>query len=330
MSKNMLTITTVICIAALAVCGAWILGRTVFDGMRYPDAERYTAGGTTLNDDVKSLEIDWTDGSVTIARHAGNTVEVSETAPGAISADAALRWWLDGDTLRIQFAKSGFFTFRSLNKALTVTLPEGLELENVDIDVTSGDVNAPDLRADDIRVDLTSGDLALSQSGSTQSMALSSTSGDISVSAGEVGSLSVSGTSANMRIAAERTEALKASITSGTIFVEGGEAGKVDVNTTSGAVDVSLAPLLMKKGRPGHLLLALCAPERADEVAAAILRETTTLGVRRRDMARYEMDRCFVEKDVAGGVVRVKRAAGYGAAKEKPEHDDAVRAAAWN
>ena len=98
----------------------------------------------------------------------------------------------------------------------------------------------------------------------------------------------------------------------------------------AGAVDVSLAPLLMKKGRPGHLLLALCAPERADEVAAAILRETTTLGVRRRDMARYEMDRSFVEKDVAGGVVRVKRAAGYGAAKEKPEHDDAVRAAAWN
>ena len=96
----------------------------------------------------------------------------------------------------------------------------------------------------------------------------------------------------------------------------------------AGAVDVSLAPLLMKKGRPGHLLLALCAPERADEVAAAILRETTTLGVRRRDMARYEMDRSFVEKDVAGGVVRVKRAAGYGAAKEKPEHDDAVRAAA--
>ena len=241
MSKNMLTIATVICIAALAVCGAWILGRTVFDGMRYPDAERYTAGGTTLNDDVKSLEIDWTDGSVTIARHAANTVEVSETAPGAISADAALRWWLDGDTLRIQYAKSGFFTFRSLNKALTVTLPEGLELENVDIDVTSGDVNAPDLRADDIRVDLTSGDLALSQSGSTQSMALSSTSGNISVSAGEVGSLSVSGTSANMRIAAERTEALKASTTSGTIFVEGGEAGKVDVNTTSGAVDVSLS-----------------------------------------------------------------------------------------
>ena len=96
----------------------------------------------------------------------------------------------------------------------------------------------------------------------------------------------------------------------------------------AGAVDVSLAPLLMKKGRPGHLLLALCAPERADEVAAAIIRETTTLGVRRRDMARYEMDRSFVEKDVAGGVVRVKRAAGYGAAKEKPEHDDAVRAAA--
>jgi len=95
----------------------------------------------------------------------------------------------------------------------------------------------------------------------------------------------------------------------------------------AGALDVSLAPLLMKKGRPGHLLLALCAPDRADAVAASILRETTTLGVRRRDLDRYEMGRTVVEKDVAGGVVRVKRAAGYGAAKEKPEHDDAVRAA---
>ena len=91
----------------------------------------------------------------------------------------------------------------------------------------------------------------------------------------------------------------------------------------AGALDVALAPLLMKKGRPGHLLLALAAPERADAVAAAILRETSTFGVRRTDCARYELSRAVREADG----VRVKRGEGYGAAKEKPEFDDRARAA---
>jgi hypothetical protein len=89
----------------------------------------------------------------------------------------------------------------------------------------------------------------------------------------------------------------------------------------AGALDVSLAPLLMKKGRPGHLLVALAAPERADEVAAAILRETSTFGVRRTDCARYELARTFREENG----IRVKRGEGYGAAKEKPEFEDRVR-----
>ena len=79
----------------------------------------------------------------------------------------------------------------------------------------------------------------------------------------------------------------------------------------------------MKKGRPGHLLLALAAPERADAVAAAILRETTTFGVRRTDCARYELARSLREE----GGIRVKRGEGYGAAKEKPEFEDRARAA---
>jgi uncharacterized protein (TIGR00299 family) protein len=91
----------------------------------------------------------------------------------------------------------------------------------------------------------------------------------------------------------------------------------------AGALDVSLAPLLMKKGRPGHLLLALAAPERADEVAAAILRETSTFGVRRTDCARYELARSVREE----GGVRVKRGEGFGVAKEKPEFEDRARAA---
>ena len=85
-----------------------------------------------------------------------------------------------------------------------------------------------------------------------------------------------------------------------------------------GALDVSLSPLQMKKGRPGNLLRVLCKPETADALAAAVLRETTTIGVRRVDCARYEMRR---EIRVEDGV-RVKHSAGYGAEKSKTEFDD--------
>ena len=85
----------------------------------------------------------------------------------------------------------------------------------------------------------------------------------------------------------------------------------------SGALDVSLAPLAMKKGRPGHLLIVLAPPEQADALAAAILRETSTFGVRRVDCARYELAR-----EIQPGDIRVKVGRGYGVEKSKPEFAD--------
>ena len=85
----------------------------------------------------------------------------------------------------------------------------------------------------------------------------------------------------------------------------------------AGALDVSLAPLAMKKGRPGNLLIVLVRPEMADTMAAAILRGTSTFGVRRIDCARYEL-----EREVLPGDVRVKVGRGYGVEKSKPEFAD--------
>ena len=85
----------------------------------------------------------------------------------------------------------------------------------------------------------------------------------------------------------------------------------------AGALDVSLAPLTMKKGRPGHLLFVLALPEQADAMAAAILRETSTFGVRRIDCTRYELAR-----EIVPGDIRVKVGRGYGVEKSKPEFAD--------
>jgi len=61
----------------------------------------------------------------------------------------------------------------------------------------------------------------------------------------------------------------------------------------SGALDVFLAPVVMKRGRPGQLLSVLCRPEDSQRLAGILFRETTTLGVRfshhRRLCLRREM-----------------------------------------
>ncbi len=66
-----------------------------------------------------------------------------------------------------------------------------------------------------------------------------------------------------------------------------------------GVIDVCQWPVFGKKGRMGTALQVLAAPGRANEVAALILDETTTLGVRRAACARN-----FVTRETlsAGGL----------------------------
>ncbi|MCH8816367.1 MAG: nickel pincer cofactor biosynthesis protein LarC [Chloroflexi bacterium] len=74
----------------------------------------------------------------------------------------------------------------------------------------------------------------------------------------------------------------------------------------AGALDVWMTPIQMKKNRPAVLLSALVNEGDADSAANVILRETSTLGVRRRAVERYTADREVVEVDTTLGKARVK------------------------
>ena len=86
----------------------------------------------------------------------------------------------------------------------------------------------------------------------------------------------------------------------------------------------------MKKGRSGHVLTVLCAPEREREMAVHILRETTTNGLRIRRCAKYFLTPKTAEVNTQWGPVRVKMAQGYGVSHRKPEYEDVARIAAEN
>ncbi len=89
----------------------------------------------------------------------------------------------------------------------------------------------------------------------------------------------------------------------------------------AGAVDVSYAPVYMKKDRPGVVLTCLCRPEDADRLAREMLRHTSTFGVRRTDCPRYAMSVSSAEVETVYGSVPRKTGTGYGLVKSKPEYE---------
>lgn len=102
----------------------------------------------------------------------------------------------------------------------------------------------------------------------------------------------------------------------------------IDSLLAAGALDAWAAPLTMKKGRPAYLLGALATSQLADTIAATMLRESTTLGVRRHDVTRVERPRRIEEVETRFGRLPVKVADGpYGPVVRKPELDACVAAA---
>ncbi len=74
----------------------------------------------------------------------------------------------------------------------------------------------------------------------------------------------------------------------------------------AGALDAWLRPVIMKKGRPGTEVCVLAAPEEEEALVKILGRETGTLGVRRRWVERWRLERSFLEVKVEGRPVRVK------------------------
>ncbi|GAB3625035.1 nickel pincer cofactor biosynthesis protein LarC [Mariniluteicoccus endophyticus] len=80
----------------------------------------------------------------------------------------------------------------------------------------------------------------------------------------------------------------------------------LDALLAGGAYDAWLIPILMKKGRPAHTLSVLCSPDDRASLVEAIVRHTTTLGVREHPVRRHSLDRRTDPVDVDGHAVDVK------------------------
>ncbi len=95
-----------------------------------------------------------------------------------------------------------------------------------------------------------------------------------------------------------------------------------------GALDFTLTPVTMKKGRPGIGLSVLVPKAKLDAVSDFILEETTAIGARYYPVDRKTLDRSVETVSTEFGDIRIKRVTTpSGNSRVKAEFDDLQRAA---
>ena len=96
----------------------------------------------------------------------------------------------------------------------------------------------------------------------------------------------------------------------------------------AGALDVYLNPIIMKKNRPAVVLTVLCKPAGVAAMREILFAETTTLGVRVREVDRYCLRRRIESVETPYGAVHVKIVGSAGGEeKAAPEYEDCAQAA---
>jgi len=90
----------------------------------------------------------------------------------------------------------------------------------------------------------------------------------------------------------------------------------------AGALDVSLTPMLMKKGRPGYQLRVLCNPARALALKELILTETSAIGLRFHRQQRMTLPRRTLTINTELGLIRAKEVQAPDGPRLSPEYED--------
>lgn len=200
-----LTIVLVWALGSNVSCGGnfsfWPTGCNVISlgGYTYDNADKYSVGEFTLDEEITSLDIDWIAGQVDLV--VTDEVNVSAKETGADDDAEKLRYRVVDGKLMIKFKKSERMKFSDdFSKELTLYIPremaENMELvsvqcvsaglgikemniDTVDIEMVSGKLNAEDVVIGNVNVESVSGDVVVK--GSLDTLDAELVSGKINV-----------------------------------------------------------------------------------------------------------------------------------------------------
>ena len=169
---------------------------------------------------VREIEIDWLGGSVMVVLTDDDSLSFAEMAYQDVPEEQRLSYALDGDTLKIDFCRSGHLLSSSPEKQLVLSIPRGLTLEKFEADTTAAAVNVTGLH--------------------TQTVDISTVSGGVDLAA-EAYEIDISTTGGCAAVDADFYQ-LDFSAVSGSLNLTMQRAAEVDAETTSGGVTIHLPP----------------------------------------------------------------------------------------
>lgn len=205
--------------------------------------------------EVRSMDIGWSSGSVTLICADCSRVTLTETAPHGLTEENSMSWQLEGTTLKVRFIR-GTQLLGNAHKDLTITVPadfraecfllstasadfscEKLPAETLEITSSSGSSLIGSTDAKDIRMGSASGDITLSASGVQERLKLSSSSGKLLAEAGTVSVCEIDSSSGDIALSAEAVGTLTIDSSSGKIDAEiRGHAESAALGTSSGDI----------------------------------------------------------------------------------------------
>ena len=170
----------------------------------------------------------------------GSSLLIEESSEKEIPDEDRLCWYLSGSTLYIKYSsvKSFFHFGKSLNKHLTVTLPEDSRLEKLEIDSSAGDVNTA-VSAEYLEMDCSAGDAVIRTEDPVKTMDLDFSAGDISLEAGEIEKLEIDSSAGGVEFSAAGIGSMDIDVSAGSVK---GELTSFD----SGEIDISAGSLELK------------------------------------------------------------------------------------
>lgn len=168
-ARNRIIIWSIVSVLLIGLLTVGIIGIKNYGALNFKlfsfsndDLDKMSTGNAEFDkNEIKSIDINWTSGTVEIKNGNTDKVEISENVSYDENSDNAMRWSLDDGKLKIYDSKNAFgfhwFSFSMSPKKLTVTLPESISLDEFDISSASAEFTAECINADTLNIETASG-----------------------------------------------------------------------------------------------------------------------------------------------------------------------------
>lgn len=256
--KIMLALSAAVLLFSLTGCGRPHMASS---GSVYANADQYQVGDAEIEQSVKHLEITWGSGNVTIERSESTSLKLTETCPQELPEEQQMHWWLDDDTLYIQFEASGaiFDPIASLGKKeLTVSLPSDHHLDDVLVSSGSASIHLDSIIADQLEINTGSGEIdvdceaqnidistasgKVDLSCTSKAISIDTASGKVIVNAPcDLEKLSISTASGRQDLTLSTADTVEIDSASGSISIAADHIRDLEANSASGEMDLDFS-----------------------------------------------------------------------------------------